>query len=110
MDEETSFWFLMALLGLAALGTLGILACVAALCIRRHRQQALPWLLFGVGGGVISLLVISGLIARIGRVSTERVPPSVFVEWGAVAFPAGFAISGAVRAGTWLFFDREPPV
>jgi hypothetical protein len=106
LDGPTSFLLVMALLGLAALGTFGILACLAALCSRRRRQEALRWCLFGVSGGLTSLLVISGLIlAALGSV-----PPSASVFWRAVAFPAGFAIGGAVRVSARLFFDRERPV
>jgi len=103
VDGPTAFLFVMALLVLAALGTLGILACLTALCTRRRRREALRWFLFGVGGGLTSLVVISGLIIA----TSGQVPPSASVFWGAVAFPAGFAVGGAVRVGARLFFDRE---
>src|SRR3954467_10010688 len=107
IDGPTAFIFLLALLTLAAVGAVGMIACVAALCTRRRRRLARSWLLFGLGGAMTALLLLVVVVA-VGLDERDRLP-SLFLEWGAITFPAGFAMGGAVRIAV-RFRDLVRPV
>jgi drug/metabolite transporter (DMT)-like permease len=96
-----SFLLVFGLLGAAVIGAALFLVCLVMVCHPRHRHRILRSWKFGAVGGGIALVAMALLwMAASDRTET---PPSLFVEWFAMAFFAGFA------AGLFVMSFRRLP-
>jgi hypothetical protein len=107
IDGPLSFIIVFGLVGLAVLGALSLLACIVAACIPKYRLVAIRSWTFGIGGGLIVLFIISLLI--VATLDGPDRTPSLFIEWGVVAFLAGFAAGGTINIGMQLFWNPKRP-
>lgn len=107
VDGPTSFIVVFGLLGVAVLGALGLLGCVAALFSSRLRRHASSLLAIGAGVGLVALVVMCALLTvTLDNGDRSR---SLFVGWGTIAFLAGFALGGAAGMGARLARSSRRP-
>src|SRR5215471_7465092 len=107
IDGPLSVVIVFGLVGLAVLGVLSLLVCIVAICIPQYRPLAIRSWTFGIGGGLIGLFIISVLI--VATLDGPDRTPSLFIEWGVLAFLAGFAAGGTINIGMQLFWNPRRP-